>query len=337
MSPPLRLPFWRPQRLPSIVQSEAAECGLACLCMIACYWRHQTDLASLRRRFAVSLKGVTLKRLVEMAQALHLQPRPLRLELEDLPQLRLPCILHWDLNHFVVLKAVAGGHATIHDPATGERRLSLKALGKHFSGVALELAPAASFVPVVERQRLSLGVLMGQMVGLRRRLGQILLLGLALQVCALIAPFYLQWVIDEALLAADRDLVTVLGVGFLLLVLLQAAIAAVRSWLTTTLAANLNFQWLGNALTHLMRLPLPYFEKRQTGDIMSRFSSIQTIQHLLTSQFVEAVIDGVLTAGTLIMMLLYSPLLAGVACAAIALYALIRWLVFAPIRAAQGE
>ncbi|MES2297646.1 MAG: peptidase domain-containing ABC transporter [Pseudomonadota bacterium] len=332
-----QLSFWRANRLPVLLQTEAAECGLACLSMVSSYWGHQIDIASMRRRFSVSLKGVTLKGVMAMAQGLSLQSRPLKLDMEHLPDLKLPCILHWDLNHFVVLKSVSGSHAVLHDPAVGERRLALSELAKHFTGVALELTPTAQFEKKRETQDFSLLSLMGRVVGLKRGLLQLLLLGLALQVCALVAPFYMQWLVDEALLGADRDLITVLGCGFLLLVVVQTSITAVRSWMTTVLATNLNLQWLGNAFAHLLKLPLPYFEKRHTGDIVSRFTSIQTMQRSLTTQFVEGIIDGVLVLGTLGMMLLYSPSLAGVACIAVLLYIILRWVIFRALREATAE
>jgi ATP-binding cassette subfamily B protein RaxB len=305
--------------------------------MVATYWGHKLDIASMRRRFSVSLKGVTLKGLMTMAQGLALQTRPLKLDMEHLPDLKLPCVLHWNLNHFVVLKSVSATHAVIHDPAVGERRLALADVSKHFTGVALELSPGADFQKKQEVQHFSLISLMGRVIGLKRGLVQLLLLGLALQVCALIGPFYMQWVVDEALLAADRDLMTVLGCGFLLLVALQTSIGAVRSWITTVLSTNLNFQWLGNAFAHLMKLPLPYFEKRHTGDIVSRFGSIQTMQHSMTTQFVEGVIDGVLVIGTFILMMLYSVKLAAVACVAVLLYVILRWSIFRALREANAE
>ncbi|MBI3284885.1 MAG: peptidase domain-containing ABC transporter [Burkholderiales bacterium] len=331
------LSFWRSKHLPVLLQTEAAECGLASLCMIASYWGHRIDIASMRRRYSVSLKGSTLKSLMAMAQGLHLQTRPLKLDMQHLPELKLPCVLHWDMNHFVVLKAVSTSHAVIHDPAVGERRLALSEIARHFSGVALELTPTAQFERKQEVRQFSLLSLMGRVVGLKRNLVQLLLLGLALQACALVAPFYMQWVVDEALLAADRDLITVLGCGFLLLVVLQTSIGALRSWVTTVLATKLNFQWLGNAFAHLLKLPLPYFEKRHTGDIVSRFGSIQTMQRSLTTQFVEGVIDGVLVIGTLIMMLLYSVQLAALACVAVALYVVLRWTIFKALREATAE
>lgn len=333
----LQFSFWRRNQLPVILQTEAAECGLACLCMVASYFGHRLDLVSLRRRFSVSLKGATLKGVMAMAQGLALQTRPLKLEMENVPQLRMPCLLHWDMNHFIVLKSITGTHAVIHDPGVGVRRLRLTEFAKHFTGVALELQPTTEFVRKEETQNFPLLALIGHVTGLRRGMLQLLLLGLVLQLCALVAPFYMQWVIDEALLVADRDLVTVLGCGFLLLVVLQTAIGAVRAWITTFLSMELNFQWFGNAFSHLMKLPLPYFEKRHTGDIVSRFGSIETIQHSLTTQFVEGIIDGILVIGTLVMMLLYSPKLAAVACVAVVLYTLLRLAIFGKLRDATAE
>jgi ATP-binding cassette subfamily B protein RaxB len=333
----LQLSFWCSKRLPVVLQTEAAECGLSCIAMVASYWGHKIDLSSMRQRFSVSLKGATLKGLMAIAQGLKLQPRPLKLEMIHLPDLKLPAVLHWDMNHFVVLKWITNTHAFIHDPGVGERRLPLNEVAKHFTGVALELTPTGEFSRANEKRDFKLLSLIGRVVGLRRGLGQLLLLGLALQICALVAPFYMQWVIDEALLAADHELMTVLGCGFLLLVMLQTSIGAVRSWVTTVLSTSLNFQWFGNAFAHLMKLPLPYFENRHTGDIVSRFGSIQTIQKNITIQFVEGIIDGVLVLGTLVMMCLYSMRLAMVATCAVVLYVVLRTLIFSPLREATSE
>lgn len=329
--------FWRSKTLPVLLQAEAAECGLASLAMIASYWGHQTDIASMRRRFSVSLKGVTLKGLIAIAHGMSLQTRPLKLDIDDLANLKLPCILHWNLNHFVVLKSISRSHITIHDPAVGQRRLTWDDVSRSFTGVALELTPTSDFKQEEEKQKYSLFLLMGNVIGLNGGLGQILMLGLVLQIFTLVAPFYMQWIVDEALLNGDHDLVTVLGSGFLVLVIIQTAISAVRSWMTTVLATNLSIQWLGNVFTHLMKLPLPYFEKRHTGDIVSRFGSIQTIQQSLTTQFVEGIIDGILVLGTLGMMLLYSPKLAGISCVAITIYAILRLAIFRTLREATVE
>lgn len=110
----------------SLIQSEAAECGLACLAMVAGHYGLHMDLPQMRRRFPLSLKGLRLNKLIEHAQQLGLNARALRLEMQDLGRLKLPCILHWDLNHFVVLARVGSKKAVLLDPASGRREMDLQ-------------------------------------------------------------------------------------------------------------------------------------------------------------------------------------------------------------------
>jgi ATP-binding cassette, subfamily B, bacterial CvaB/MchF/RaxB len=333
----LRLsPFGR-ARVPLLLQSEAAECALACLAMVVGAHGHRTDLATLRQRFSLSLKGATMADLVRMAGELRFNPRALRVEPQQLEQIALPCVLHWDLNHFVVLTEVKGQTFTLHDPARGLRRLKLAELSEHFTGVALELTPGADFAPKVERQGVKLSQLVGPVRGLKRSIGQIVLLALALEAFVLGSPFLLQWVVDDVVVSNDRDLLLTLGIGFSLLVLLQVAAAALRSWAVLHLSATLNLQWLGNVFAHLMRLPVAWFEKRHAGDVWSRFAAVQTMQKTLTTHFVEALLDGLLVVATLAMMAFYSLTLTAIALAAVAAYALLRWVFFRPLRQATEE
>jgi ATP-binding cassette subfamily B protein RaxB len=333
----LRLsPFGR-VRVPLVLQSEAAECALACLAMVVGAHGHRTDLATLRQRFSLSLKGATMADLVRMAGELRFNPRALRVEPQQLEQLALPCVLHWDLNHFVVLTEVKGQTFTLHDPARGLRQLKLAELSEHFTGVALELTPGADFTPKVERQAVRLSQLVGPVRGLKRSIGQIVLLALALEAFVLGSPFLLQWVVDDVVVSNDRDLLLTLGIGFSLLVLLQVTAAALRSWAVLHLSATLNLQWLGNVFAHLMRLPVAWFEKRHAGDVWSRFAAVQTMQKTLTTHFVEALLDGLLVVATLAMMAFYSLTLTAIALAAVAAYALLRWVFFRPLRQATEE
>ena len=275
--------------------------------------------------------------LVRMAGDLKFNPRALRAEPEQLAQLALPCVLHWDLNHFVVLTSVRGNVATLHDPARGLRRMKLAELSRHFTGIALELTPAADFTPKTERQSVTLKQLLGPVRGLKRSLLQIFILAAGLEAFVLLSPFFLQWVVDGVLVSADRDLLVTLGIGFGLLVLLQVAAAAIRSWAVLHLSATLNLQWLSNVFAHLMRLPMAWFEKRHTGDIWSRFAAVQQIQKTLTTHFIEAVLDGLLVLATLTMMLFYSITLTLVVLGAVAAYAALRWAFFRPLRDATEE
>lgn len=325
------------RRLPMIHQAEAAECGLASLAMVASWHGRRIDLASLRSRHAISLKGATLAHIMRIAVALDLAPRAVRLDIAHLPQLKCPAILHWDMNHFVVLRGVHGRTVIIHDPARGERRLTIDELSRHFTGVALELMPTTDFHARDERRRLRLRELLGEVQGLRRIVMQILALSFSLQVFAIVAPWFLQLVVDNALLSADTGLLKVLGIGFGLLVLIQAATSALRAWMIQYLGTNLSFQMLNNLFHHLLRLPMDFFIKRHVGDVVSRFGSADTIQRTLTTSFIEAIVDGAMIAVTLIVMFVYNPSLAGVALSAAVLYAIGRWSYYRPLREAMEE
>lgn len=327
----------RRSRVPVVLQAEAAECGLACLAMVAGAHGLDTDLPTLRQRFSLSLKGVTLAEMVRMADALQFNSRALRAEPAELAQVQLPCVLHWDLNHFVVLVALHRDEAVIHDPARGQLVMRLADLSRHFTGVLLELQPAPGFMPAQQRQRVTMRQLLGPVRGLKRSLAQIFALALALEVFVLLSPFFMQWVVDGAVVSADRDLVLTLGLGFGLLVLVQAATAAARSWAVLALSASLNLQWLVNVFAHLLRLPVAWFEKRHSGDIWSRFGAVQQIQRTLTTSFIEAMLDGLLVLMTLVMMLLYSASLTAVALAAVLGYGLLRWGLYRPLRRASEE
>ncbi|KVT20178.1 ABC transporter [Burkholderia sp. MSMB1078WGS] len=332
-----RLSFGVGGKLPMILQTEATECGLACLAMIAGYHGHHVDLATLRGRFPVSLKGTGLARVIEIAHRLDFGTRALKLDLDQLGQLRMPCILHWNFNHFVVLMEVSGRGAVIHDPAQGIRKVPLDVLSRAFTGVALELWPTSGFETRDAAPAVKLRALLGPVSGLSRSLGQVLVLALALEVFALVQPFFLQWVIDEVIVGADRDLLTVLALGFGLLLLMQQATSAIRAWALMYFGTMLNVQWRANVFTHLLSLPVRYFERRHLGDVVSRFGSIDTIQQTLTTSFLTAVIDGLMTIVTLAMMFVYSRVLGCVALAAMTLYALLRWLWYRPLRRATEE
>jgi ATP-binding cassette subfamily B protein RaxB len=322
---------------PLILQTEATECGLACLAMIAGHHGDQVDLATLRSDHPVSLKGATMAHLLQVASRMALVARPVKVELEDLPRLALPAVLHWDFNHFVVLVRMRGGRAVIHDPARGACELEVADVSKHFTGVCLEIAPAHEFRPRVRRRRFSVLDLLGKLRGVRATIALILLMASALELFAILAPLYMELVVDQAIVAQDRDLVVVLGMGFGLLALAQAGITAARSWVVMVLGTTLNMQVVTDLFAHLVRLPMSFFEKRHLGDISSRFESLSAIQRTLTGSFVEAIVDGVMALLTAAVMFVYHPLLASIVLVAAALYATLRVALYRPLLQAQNE
>lgn len=325
------------RRLPVILQTEAAECGLACLAMVLGYHGVITDLATLRARHAISLKGMTLATLSRLAQQEKLGARAVRLELHELQKLQLPAILHWELNHFVVLKAVKGNKITVHDPDVGERQYTLDEASTKFTGVALELWPDPGFEPRKEKTRISIAQLIGQVSGFWPSLTQILLLSLALEVFVLVGPLFMQWILDHVIVAKDGDLLATLAMAFLLLLFLQQGIGILRTWLLLGIGTAIRVQWKANVFSHLIQLPLGYFQKRHLGDIVSRTGATDEIQRVLTSAFVESLFDGLLVVLTLVMMFIYSPQLAWISIVAVSLYLLLRLLWFRPLYRATEE
>jgi ATP-binding cassette subfamily B protein RaxB len=241
------------------------------------------------------------------------------------------------MTHFVVLKEVNARGVVLHDPARGLARLSLEEVSNHFTGVVLELDAADDFQPIHDSRSVSIRSVTGRIVGLKRSLIRILLLSLVLEVFVLISPFFLQGVIDQVLVSGNRQLLTVLCAGFLIVVLFQSAVTGLRGWVLTWVSARIKTQWKANLFHHLLRLPMDYFEKRHMGDVLSRFGSIEVIQQTLTNSFVTAILDGITGLLVLVLLAAYSLPLTGIVLLVFGIYALLRWLSSHRLRNAQAE
>ncbi len=324
-------------KLPVLLQTEMTECGLACIGMIAGYHGYNTDLAALRRRFPISLKGVELSGVIRICDQLGLMGRPVKVARHQLSSLKLPCILHWEFSHFVVLKKVGSRGVVICDPALGERRLTFADVGRSFTGVALEVWPSTGFRIAQDRTRVHLRDLIGGVSGLGRAFTQILLLGGALEVFMIMTPLLQQWVIDQVIVSANLGLLTTLAIGFGLLKIAQEAIELIRGWVLMYMSTVLSIQWRASVFTKLLKLPIDYFQKRHLGDVVSRFGAVDVIQNTLTTSFIEAALDGVMTLVTLALMFIYSSTLAFIALLAVALYAAGRWISYGTLQRATED
>jgi len=327
---------WQTRARP-MLQSEAAECGLACVAMVAAHYGHRVNIGGLRRRFPISMKGATLAELINVASELELSARALRCELDEIGQLQTPAILHWDMNHFVVLEKVAGSKATLLDPASGRKTVGREELNRHFTGVALELTPTAAFKPIDQRVRTRMGDLWSKLVNYRGAFVQVVALSLLLEVTALALPFFMQLTVDEAIGQSDANLLGLLVLGFGVVYALNSIISALRSWVVLTLGQSISFQLAGNVFRHLMRLPMSYFESRHVGDLMSRLGSTGPIQSILAEGVVSAMVDAVLAVLTLTVMALLSVKLMLIVLAATLLYIGFRLAVYPMIRRRTEE
>lgn len=325
------------RRVPLIMQSEISECGLACLAMIASFYKYQVNLAPLRQNISLDSNGMNLKQLIEIASDLHLSSRALKCPIEDIKKLKLPCILHWNMDHFVVLTGVTKKAIYINDPANGKRKVDINELNEAFTGIALELTPTTSFKKKDVRIVMKINQLWEKISGLKRSLLALCSLSIVMQCAALLSPYYMQWVVDNVLLSNDKALLVTLAIGFSLLMCIQHGIEAFRSWLVLRFSSALNLQMGANLFHHLLRLPMSYFEKRHIGDITSRFGSLSAIRNILTTGLIEALIDGMTAIIVLIMMYLYNPMLATIVLGVVIISFLIQLLFYYPNRRITEE
>ena len=310
---------------------------MACLAMVLGHYGRHVDLGALRRRYALSLKGMTLRNLVDLAGAMGLATRALRIEMQDLARLKRPCILHWGLNHFVVLIKVHSNSIIVHDPARGRRNVSLAEASREFTGVVLEASPTTNFVRERPSVTFRLRDLFRDISGLRSALTQVLVLSFGIEFIAILLPIASQIVIDEVIVNADRDLLLVVAIGLALLLILQLVLAVARTWTTMLTGTNVNYLCSARMFDHLSRLPLDYFEKRHVGDVISRFGSLNTIQKALTNEMVQAVLDGIMSISMAVMLFVYGGWLALVVGASTALTTGLRIFAYKAYREANEE
>ncbi|NUU69198.1 peptidase domain-containing ABC transporter [Enterobacteriaceae bacterium BIT-l23] len=332
-----RLQFALIRKVPQILQTESAECGLACLTMICRYYGMDVDLFNLRHRFGISSHGATLGLLVDIAGKVNLKTRALSLDLNEVRQLRTPCILHWDMCHFVVLISARRNRFVIHDPAFGRRVVGLAELSRHFTGVALELWPVKGFSKEKSRSKMRLRDLMSNIHGLAGALSKIFCFSLLVEAINLLIPVGTQLVMDHVIIAEDHHLLSLICIGLLAFILCRTFIGTLRAWTTLVMASVIDVQWKSGIFDHLMKLPLDYFEKRRLGDIQSRIGSLDIIRQTLTENLVSSIIDIIVATGVFIMMVLYGGWLVWVVCAFTLFYMILRISTYNRYRQAWEE
>jgi ATP-binding cassette subfamily B protein RaxB len=321
----MNAPAFASGSLPVLYQTETAECGLACLAMIACYHGHHIDLNDARHRFLISTNGTSLKHLVHFARALGLSARALRVEPAQLSQVQCPAILHIDMTHFVVLKEMRGRIAIVHDPAIGPRRLSAEQLEHRFTGIVLELTPTPHFERRKAGPKLRVQTLSRGMPVERGIWPKALLLSLGLQLLILAAPFYVQLVIDRGVVQGDSGALMPLAIGFALLVGLRVACSLVRERVLLALGGFLNARLTARVAHHMLRLPNRWFASRQISGLLSRINSTQPIRDLVAEGLIAVIVDGAMAVLTLAIAAMFAPALAFVVLAGFGCSALLKW------------
>lgn len=327
---------WR-RRVPVVHQTETSECGLACLAMICGHFGKNIDLISLRRKFNLSARGANLAGINSIAEQLGMVTRALSLELDELGALKTPCILHWDFSHFVVLVSVKRNRYVLHDPARGRRNVGLEEMTRYFTGVALEVWPGSEFSEETTQNRIQLRSLINSIYGIKSTLAKIFCLSVVIEAINLVMPVGTQLVMDHAIPAGDRGLLTLISAGLMFFILLRAATGMLRAWSSLVMGTLINVQWQSGLFNHLLRLPLAYFERRKLGDIQSRFGSLDTLRATFTTSVVGAIMDSIMVVGVFVMMLLYGGYLTWIVLGFTTVYVLIRLVTYGYYRQISEE
>ncbi|CAH0492064.1 unnamed protein product [Peronospora farinosa] len=332
-----QLNFSSRRKTPVIHQTESSECGLACLAMVCGSFGKNIDLIALRRRFNISTRGATLAHIKSLAEQLGLTTRPLSLELDEVKDLKKPCILHWNFNHFVVLTEIKGSKFILHDPARGRRTLNLGEFSKSFTGVALEVWPGSVFEKDTVLHHLSISKLAKGVNGLKGSLAKIFCFSLVIEAISLLIPIGTQLIMDHVIPAGDYGLLTLICTGLMLFIFLRSLITFIRSWSTLVMSTLINVQWQAGLFSHLLQLPMAYFERRRMGDIQSRFDSINIIKETFTTSLIGALIDSIMVVSVAIMMYVYGNWLFWVVQAFTLAYIAIRFSIYNSYRNLSEE
>jgi ATP-binding cassette, subfamily B, bacterial CvaB/MchF/RaxB len=333
----LKLRLFPRKSVPLVLQQEAAECGLACLSMVAQYFGAQAQIEDLRSRFEVSSRGTSLQDIAKWADQIGINARCIELTADELKQLTTPAVLHWAGNHWVVLTRVDSKGLQIQDPAQGERWVGWREAREHFSGFAADFVQRAHILRTPPKPRLQFGSLMRSFPGMWGAVFQLFMVSVVLEIIALLTPYYTQIVMDHVLVTGDRDLLTIVALGTGFLLVFQTAFTAIRGWAGVVLSQNVGFQLYVHVIRHMFKLPVQFFVRRQTGDLVSRFDSLGQLSQALTRTSIEIVLDALISVGTVAMMFLYSATLAWLALGVFAFMLIVKVVVFSSSQRVMSE
>ena len=301
------------RRVPFVAATEQNECGLACLAAVSEYLRGEVGLAEIRELARHSGRGETLLTIRDLAEQIGLNARGVGVELPGLKMIAKPAILHWDMNHFVVLEASTRRGIVIMDPGAGRMEVPWSEVDKSFTGVALELKASARWTVRWKRaKKVSVLDFVGPLSMWRKDVTLIVLLSLLMEARVLVAPFQMRMSIDTAVASGDGRLVWVLGIAFGIVVLIQASVSLIRSWASAVFGARFGFELHDRFVRALHGKPAAFFQKHHTGDILSRSRSAHMIQTLVTAQLIQALLDAVMSTLMLVVMFIAVPVMAAV-------------------------
>ncbi len=304
----------RRRRVPVVLQMDATECAAACLSMVLGYHGRNVQLAECRDLFGTGRDGVSARTMVDVARGFGLRVRVFSVEMSHFEQVRLPAIVYWNFNHFVVVERWSPSRVEIVDPAFGRRVVSGEEFGRSFTGVAMMLEPGVHF----ERRQGSYApwraharhLLSG--AGLPSLILQVAALSLLLPLLGLALPLLTKVIVDHVLALQLASVMTIVALGIGVVTLAQLVAGYLRSVLLIYLRGRFDAQLMVGLFEHLLQLPLRYFQQRTSGDLLMRLGSSASIREMLTNQSLSLFLDGTLVLVYLVVVLVQAPVFGAV-------------------------
>jgi NHLM bacteriocin system ABC transporter peptidase/ATP-binding protein len=276
--------FWRKavKRTPTILQMEASECGAAALAIVLAHYGAWIPLEQLRTACGVSRDGSKASNIVRAARSFGLSAKGFRKEPSTLHETPMPCIIHWNFNHFVVLEGIDGDRIYINDPAVGRRRIDMAELDLAFTGVVLTMERTEAFVKTGSEPR-GLRLLLRELRGSKTAVGLLVVVSLALVVPSIVVAGFSKIFVDDILIRHTSHWLIPLLIGMAITATFRAILTMVRQSLLLRLQTKLAVVMISRFLWHVMALPVEFFTQRHAGDIASRVSANEQIARLLSS------------------------------------------------------
>lgn len=321
------------RRVPELLQLSAAECGLACLAMILSYYGRKTSISELRTRYEVGRDGLSARDLVGAARHYGMRVRAISLQRSDFRYVKLPAIIHWQFNHFLVIARWSRQGVDVVDPARGRCRLTHEEFDAGFTGVVITLEPGVAFDRRAGPSRRAFRAYVQHYVR-QAPVTFLQLLGASLIILAigLSFPLLTKVVVDQILPYKMDNVMTVFGVGILAICVAFAVATLLREWLLVYLRARIDLRMSVDFVEHLLSLPYSFFQQRSAGDLLSRLSSNTLLRDILSNQILSALLDSGLVMFYLAI-LLWQSLPFGMLTLAIGLLQILLLLVsYRPIR-----
>ena len=316
-------------KVPVVMQMEALECGAASLAMVMAYYGKWVPLEQVRLDCGVSRDGSNARNVLLAARSYGFEAGGFRCEPSALrEEIACPCILHWNFNHFVVLKGFKGRYAYINDPARGEVKVSAEDFDRSFTGICLQITPGPDFQPGGKRKS-TLAFARRRLVGAGSAVAFVMLSTAIASLFGIINPVFSNFFIDRLLTRENRELLT----PFLGLLALMGLAQLIVGWVQAVYSLKINgkMDLIGSSsfMWKLLRLPMEFFSQRMSGDILQRMGTNASIAGTLVNTFAPLLLNTAMMIFYLAVMLRYSVLLTAVGLATMILNLIVSRIISA--------